>query len=388
MPPAGGGGERGPMILFFAASREQFGYFSQLKKHMALASAVVRSKEALWPSFQALFEIGRFRPEEIIALKLKEKQQKRPLGSLASAGYRLLLTLEVYWAFLRYYRVLAASGATLLAVWNGHKLPQAVAIKAAGVLGMEVVYFENGLFPHTTTVDFQGINYCNAIPRERSFFEKLEFDDGVALPNRLVAREANNREKFALGDVTLPERYIFVPFQVDHDTQIILHSPWITDMEMLFETIQALPRQIRFVLKEHPSAIRDYGYLHARCHENVMFANSVDTQTLIENAEAVMTINSTVGIEGLLLGKKVIVLGNAFYAIDGVCRKAGSREELHEVIGDIEAWEPDRKVTENLLKYIQNVYAIPGSKNNPDEAHYRSVEARLRQKLTPAAGEA
>ena len=247
---------------------------------------------------------------------------------------------------------------------------------------MEVVYFENGLFPRTTTVDFKGINYGNSVPRERSFFENLEFDEDVALPQRLVAREANNREKFARGNVTLPERYIFVPFQVDHDTQIILHSPWITDMEMLFETLQALPRHIRFVLKEHPSAIRDYGYLHASCPENVMFANSVDTQTLIENAEAVMTINSTVGIEGLLLGKKVIVLGNAFYAIDGVCQKAGSREELEDVISHIESWEPDRKVTENLLKYIQNVYAIPGSKSEPDDAHYRSVEARLREKVT------
>ena len=374
-------GEEVSMILFFAASREQFGYFTRLKAHMTLEASVVRSKEALLPSVKALGSIGRFRPQAIVDLKVREKNQKKALGRWSRLLYRLQLYIAVYWAFLRYYRVLSSEKVALLAVWNGHKLPQAVAIRVAEVLGIDVVYFENGLFPNTTTVDFRGINYCNSIPREWRFFERLTFDTEVELPNRLVAREANNRAKFARGDLALPERYIFVPFQVDHDTQIILHSPWIANMEQLFGIVQALPRQIHFVLKEHPSALRDYSHLHAQCHDNVMFANSVDTQTLIENAEAVMTINSTVGIEGLLFHKRVIVLGNAFYAIDGICKKAESAEALSAVINRLGSWQPDTVLIDQLLKYIQGIYAIPGSKSNPDAAHYRKVEERLRQKL-------
>jgi capsular polysaccharide export protein len=377
----------GSMILFFAASREQFGYFTKLKEHMALDASVVRSKTLLLPSLQGLFALLRFRPQAIVDLKIREKHQKRALSAWGRLLYRVQLYVEVYWAFPRYFRALSSGNVTLLAVWNGHKLPQAVAIKAAEVLGVDVVYFENGLFPNTTTVDFRGINYCNSIPRERSFFEDLTFDTEVELPNRLVAREANNREKFVCGDLELPERYIFVPFQVDHDTQIILHSRWIANMEQLFETVQALPRHIHFVLKEHPSALRDYSYLHDRTHENVMFANSVETQTLIENAEAVMTINSTVGIEGLLFHKRVIVLGNAFYAIDGICKKAESTDELSAIINHLESWKLDVRLIGRLLRYIQSVYAIPGSKNNPDDVHYRKVEERLRQKISGNIGD-
>jgi capsular polysaccharide export protein len=375
------------MILFFAASREQFGYFTKLKEHMALDASVVRSKALLLPSVKALFSLCRFRPQAIVDLKIREKQQKKALNLWSRLLYRLLLYIEVYWAFLRYFRALSSGKVALLAVWNGHKLPQAVAIRAAEVLGIDVVYFENGLFPNTTTVDFKGINYCNSIPRERSFFEHLTFDAEVELPNRLVAREANNREKFTRSDLELPERYIFVPFQVDHDTQIILHSPWISDMEQLFGIVQSLPQHIHFVLKEHPSAVRDYSRLHAKCHENVMFANSVETQTLIENAEAVMTINSTVGIEGLLFHKRVIVLGNAFYAIDGICKKAESTDALCAIINHLESWKPDTELIDRLLRYIQSVYAVPGSKNNPDDTHYRKVEERLGQKVPGNVGD-
>ena len=37
-----------------------------------------------------------------------------------------------------------------------------------------------------------------------------------------------------------------------------------------------------------------------------MFANEINTQEFIEQSAAVITINSTVGFEALLLGKKVV----------------------------------------------------------------------------------
>lgn len=63
------------------------------------------------------------------------------------------------------------------------------------------------------------------------------------------------------------------------------------------------------VLKEHPSSRVKYPDLARRVSDRVIFANGNSTQELIEKADCVVTINSTVGLESILLAKPVLVLG-------------------------------------------------------------------------------
>jgi len=119
-----------------------------------------------------------------------------------------------------------------------------------------------------------------------------------------------------------------------------------------------------FIFKEHPSSGIEYPDLHQKAenYENISFRNTHTTQELIENAVAVITINSTVGIEALLFHKKVIVLGDAFYGIEGITFLARNENELALKIEHIEKLHFNDKLVDNFLKYLYNDYLIP--KNN------------------------
>ena len=136
------------------------------------------------------------------------------------------------------------------------------------------------------------------------------------------------------------------------------------------------------VFKEHPSSPIRYPDLHERSGPRERFANGNDTQTLIEDADAVITVNSTVGLEAILLGKPVLVLGRAFYAIPGLTLSAEGPEELAEALHRLSDWKPDPVLRRKFLDYLSQDYCVPGSWREPDRAHWRAVEARVRGYLT------
>lgn len=64
-----------------------------------------------------------------------------------------------------------------------------------------------------------------------------------------------------------------------------------------------------------------------------MVITNANTFNLIENAEYVITINSTVGLEAMICGKKVIILGDAIYS---GFNKARLRNYIMDFLIDIE----------------------------------------------------
>ena len=82
-------------------------------------------------------------------------------------------------------------------------------------------------------------------------------------------------------------------------------------------------------MKEHPSDHGRIDYSGAfRAFPDVVFTKLMNTQELIEKSAAVVTVNSTVGIEAMLHLKPVITLGDAFYAVPGLVRPCGRDDEL------------------------------------------------------------
>jgi len=347
-------------IIFFAFRKSQKRFFETLIKECNQSIAdMVDSKRLFLFSFRAWKDRHRIDTVPACRFAVDEFYAKTgmriPRGAL-QPFFRLLAFVN----FLRYSKVLQ-KGYHKMLIWNGGKFRQLIAIEAAKLYGVRVYYFENGLLPNTLVFDPKGINYHNSVPRERSFFEAYESD--VQLPQSLVPRIGKNREAFQGEGGALPEKYIFVPFQVDYDTQIISQSPWIKDMRMLFEMIESLAKksEYHFVLKEHPSSGVEYPDLHERIKHipTMHFENRHSTQHLIENCSAVITVNSTVGIEALLFHKKVIVLGNAFYAIDGITTKVSNLKALQASIDHLEQMCLDTSLVDRFLKYLYHEYLIP-----------------------------
>jgi capsular polysaccharide export protein len=192
---------------------------------------------------------------------------------------------------------------------------------------------------------------------------------------------------FASTSRELPGRYLFLPFQVDHDTQILHNSPWIRGMRHLFaEAESALDAcgdpALHLVFREHPSTRALYPELHdrARAHGRLHFVNDRPLAEVIERSLAVATINSTVGVESLLLGRKVVTLGDAFYNIPGLVLHAPSRDAFRRAVaGGLERFEPEEPLRRGFLAWLQREYVVPGSWRRPDDAHWEAAGRRVRE---------
>lgn len=134
-------------------------------------------------------------------------------------------------------------------------------------------------------------------------------------------------------------------------------------------------QSIKFVIKEHPSDPHKYTELYTK-NPNIIFSNR-DTKELIEKAEAVITINSSVGLEAILLHKRVIVLGEACYAIEGLCHPVKTEQKMSEVINQLSSWELDISLVENFLAYLTSEYCVPTSWRNPDKKHLDSLQKKF-----------
>lgn len=280
------------------------------------------------------------------------------------------------------YAQLAADASRSALIFNGFLAPNALLDLAAQELGMNRLYVENGFFPGTLQADLSGINGFSTLPRDAAFYDALSAEDtGVQWPQNFEVRRSKLAKK---TDNPLPDRFIFVPFQVPSDMQILALSPWIADMMALYGEVEKLARSFphqHFVVKEHPSFPRSIRNKVAQ-HANIHFANHAVTRDLLEACDGVITVNSTVGLEALVSGKKVITLGNAHYAIDGLVKRAENSAALHAAIADLPGWQPNVRRRETFIKFIYNRFLIPGDRKMPTDETVVALKVRAAGKDT------
>ncbi|THV15710.1 capsular polysaccharide export protein, LipB/KpsS family [Rhizobium rhizophilum] len=260
-------------------------------------------------------------------------------------------------------------------VFNGYLMPDSIAKAVSETLRRETLVLENGFFPGTSQADTAGINFDSTLPRDHAFYEWVADKISDERPQELVKRPSKQK---ATNQVETPPRYMFVPMQVPSDMQILKHSPWISDMRHLYQVIyeqaERFPER-HFVVKEHPSFPLSIQQQISR-HPRILFANHNETRLLIEGAEAVLTVNSTVGLESLLLGKKVITLGNAPYNVEGMVLQCRNEQELHAALVAIESWTPNTTVINAFIRYVHNVFLLRGDVRKGDADILNALSSR------------
>lgn len=370
------------MIVFVATRPHHVAYFRALAHHLPVGARVVRYPripfDALLPSpAGARLDVG-----QLVDGHMRRKlARNQTFTQTARFSKRLLLRLAAIW-HARHFRQLAANPDTdAIAVWNGSGWIAQCAIFAARANRKPVIHFENGLLPGTTTIDAAGVNVRNSVPREPERFRGLWA--GGDLPLTLPAGQ---RGTSSLA-TPLPPRYVWVPFQIDSDSQILLHSPWISDMRALFDVLERLvplaqKLGLAFICKEHPASTVAYPDLHRRQSDCLRFANSESTDESIRRAAGVITINSTAGLEALLMYKPVIALGEAFYALPGLAEQARSVADLEHWLAGLPEREIDRDLVSGFHHYLRSRYCVPGSWKVPDQAHLSAAARRVTELLT------
>lgn len=313
-------------------------------------------------------------------------RRKRARGHYGPARLAALETVYAAAARLHYDHVASAivrSQPDVLGVWGGNAVDAKAVVVAARHAGLPCFRFENGFLPDTTQMDLRGVNVESSVPRDPEFYRSRGASSGP-LPDRIVPRKPH-RGKQKIAPIQLPERYVFVPFQVQLDSQILLHSPWIHGMRQFFEVLTESASRLgaagpTLVFKEHPSCPEPYPDLHAQAAstERVYLANGNATEELIRNAVGVVTINSTVGTESLLLEKPVLALGNAVYEVAGVASSARTVDGVADWLDSV--WgghPPDAPLRRSFVQYLLEDYLVPGRHQQPGPSHIRAVEERL-----------
>lgn len=280
---------------------------------------------------------------------------------------------------------------------------------------IKYINFENGYFrPFTLMVDNKGVNYESSIPRNIEFYKTIEvdysrFNQYLLKPEKSVKDyqgvlefrkkyyeyigmhiSSNNNVKNDKTSTTIEKisnkktgKYIYVPFQLETDSQIIKHSKEIKSMRDLVKvTLQAVQKynqknpdnKYTIIYKNHPLYMSEYDLIKLPEIEaiinNYNYAELLyegDNQKLVENADVIITNNSTVGFEGLMHEKKVIVLGEAFYDIDGITYSCDDTDKLNTIIESAINNSVDKALIHKFLYYLRFEYFSEIFKTAPDD---------------------
>ncbi len=300
---------------------------------------------------------------------------------------RIILSMVVRRMYSRLFTFVSSQNPELVCLWNGQKWQDNIFHAVNKHFNIDVAYFENGVLPNSTTLDFNGINANNSVPRAPLFYEGYSDELGdlaSSIQGRKYATVCAPEHSFKR-----PKRYILVPFQKDRDSQILENSKWIKSMSQLYETLaKALELcdspDLHIVFRRHPSEKNQYKPLQklASKHARICFDQQSDLKDIIKYAECVVTVNSTVGLESLMLGAKVITLGGAFYAMDSLVQTAESMNELVSSINGVSRFKPNLILLNQLLNYLEQDYVIPGDWTKPDDRHFEGIHRKVESRLS------
>lgn len=361
-------------LLLFAASRDQLNYFLRLIDETKVPAKVVWYKHVWKPALMKAVPWQSIKQQVDILHRRKAIRLKRRPHYLVF----WLDFIKALWLYSVYIKLLRSNAAQTVGVWNGKKFRQAILVIAAKALEKELLYFETGPLPGYSVVDPVGVDFYSSVPREVDFYRECHCE-------HFKGDEKPSLSNFLLFD----SPYVFIPFQVIEDSNIYLHSPWVNDMRHFFSLIERLSDMFpnkRFLIKTHPACPENYDDLYAKAEESngrLQFVSDVDTSQLVAHAEAVITINSTVGMEALIAHKKLLVLGEAIYGIDGLVKLVRSETELIDAFSELNSWKLDENLIEYFLCYLQRDYAVVGdAMRQPGKAHWQAMDIKLQRMLS------
>jgi capsular polysaccharide export protein len=303
-------------------------------------------------------------PETSIRAKTAfDSATKKPTGSAMMAVKIALLRAQYNGA-----RSFFEENRDAIAVsWNGLNGTRRAFMDGARDAGARTLYFELSPFAGRITVDPCGVNNANSLPREIGPYLAWAKNSGMADSWREVIDTIQARKPFvnctdATTGPALTEPFIFVPLQVPGDSQLRLFGGNFRTVEAMIEaTIDAarnLPDGWHLRLKEHPSSHVQFGDLIAKlAHPKIVLDNLTDTFAQVAAARAVITVNSSVGLEAMFFEKPVVALGECFWAIPGVATHCPTVEGLVRLLKDPEAllsFDPGARSA--FLSFLTQVY--------------------------------
>ena len=114
-------------------------------------------------------------------------------------------------------------------------------------------------------------------------------------------------------------RFVYYPLHVPGDMALTLRSPQFLDQLGLIDyLLRNLPNGYKLAIKEHPAMVGAIDASRLKTllnrYDQLALINPAENNfDVLDRCEAVVSVNSKSGAEAILLGKPVLVLGDAFY---------------------------------------------------------------------------
>lgn len=173
-----------------------------------------------------------------------------------------------------------------------------------------------------------------------------------------------------------PRPYILLFLQMQPEASTTSHTPRWTDYEKIVEQLAInAPHGITIAVKENPRCLgvrgKEYFSQLTDLANVVCLHPSVPTVPLIKNAHAIFTVTGSIGMEGILMGKRVAVLGRPYYSSYSGIRKLDQPEDIFKYLKD-PRWKPEEDVDDLrnfLAAYIESVFDlgdVPRDKTRPE----------------------
>lgn len=298
---------------------------------------------------------------------------RRPPNWTPHAKAKRALYGAQYNAFRRRFETLPGG---LAVAWNGIKGTRRAFMQAARDAGRGTVFLERSPLPERLTVDPVGINEENGLPRDPEFYRAWadrapgrDGEDWRALSSLLTARAPKRHDvaQAAAGGDLADSPFLFVPLQVPDDTQIRQFPGWTGGMEgflaALSDAVPHLPAGWHLRLKEHPSSkiplTAPLAAMQARHGRQVVVDNATDTFAQVAASRAVVTLNSSVGLQSFFFDRPVLVLGRAFFRIPGLVTPIDGPTALAAAFAGGDALTWDASLRDAFMNYLDQVYYPP-----------------------------
>lgn len=226
-------------------------------------------------------------------------------------------------------------------------------------LDNRVRYYMQMVIPHIFSIDSKG--WCataSSYPME-NLSKNTE-------RHHLFDRVDSGETKFdqpSSNDTALSFKpYVFFPCQIPHDETIIYHSDVKVEeaLEMTLDWASTTAKKV--VIKGHPVNPGSMESIKKVANRyNCVWVDNFNIFDLIKNSEMVVTVNSGVGLESILAGKKVVTFGRADY--DTVTWKVNPKEYRDSLSN---AYNTDWINFERYNKFIHTWYETHYDYTNPE----------------------
>ncbi len=151
------------------------------------------------------------------------------------------------------------------------------------------------------------------------------------------------------------ESYVFFPLHLEPELALLLYAPYMTNQLSVVKNVaHSLDSDTVLYVKEHPQSVAKKPLEFYRQMRDMPNAKSlfphINSRQLITNAKGVITINSTVGMEAMLLGKPAVTLGDVFYTfVPELITRAKSLEDLPELVCNFNSFQPNETLLETFV---------------------------------------